>query len=328
MQRHSYYDIDKIFLRSLTVQDIAEPLPSFDSNSPAEDVQAAMELDHLEIVGVREGGYVTGYIKSLPSGDGPCGDYAHPIQEDQVLPGIAPLTDLVLALNRTPFLFVNLLGEVGGIVTRADLQDPPVRMWLFGLITLIEMRFLDLIELRFQDEGWQKYLSNQRLEKALALQAERQRRMQNPRLLDCLQFSDKAQHRPQVVHLDVVTDMNPVTPQQITQERRLHSLLLDQIHDWLVQVTRPDAIVARVVKPVVTAQQHRQVGLAHSGHSQQGDAFVLPGAEFVNGELHATDSRFKTASTQFNRNTVLRQKPVASIINVLQQAAACARPGR
>jgi len=55
------------------------------------------------------------------------------------------------------------------------------------------MRFLDLIELRFQDEGWQKYLSNQRLEKALTLQAERQRRNQDPRLLDCLQFSDKAQ---------------------------------------------------------------------------------------------------------------------------------------
>jgi hypothetical protein len=66
-------------------------------------------------------------------------------------------------------------------------------MWLFGLITLIEMRFLDLIELRFQDEGWQKYLSNQRLEKAVALQVERQRRNQDPRLLDCLQFSDKAQ---------------------------------------------------------------------------------------------------------------------------------------
>jgi hypothetical protein len=193
MHRHSYYDIDKIFLRSLTLQDIAEPLPSFDSNTPAEEVQAAMELDHLQVVGVREGGYITGYIDSLPSDEGLCGNYAHPIQEDQVLPGIAPLTDLVLALNLTPFLFVNLLGEVGGIVTRSDLQDPPVRMWLFGLITLIEMRFLDLIELRFQDDDWQKFLSNRRLEKALALQTERRRRNQDPRLLDCLQFSDKAQ---------------------------------------------------------------------------------------------------------------------------------------
>jgi len=72
-------------------------------------------------------------------------------------------------------------------------DDPPVRMWLFGLITLIEMRFLTLIERRFPEDGWQQYLSNKRLVKAAALQEERRRRKQDPQLLDCLQFSDKAQ---------------------------------------------------------------------------------------------------------------------------------------
>jgi hypothetical protein len=66
-------------------------------------------------------------------------------------------------------------------------------MWPFGVITLMEMRFLTLIERRFPEDGWQKHLSNRRLEKASTLQAERQRRNQGPRLLDCLQFSDKAQ---------------------------------------------------------------------------------------------------------------------------------------
>ena len=191
--RHSYYDINKIFLRGLTVQDIAEPLPSFDSHTPGEIIKAAMDLNHFQVVGVREEGYVTGYIQSSEIDAGPVSDFAHPIQNDQVLPGNALLTDLVLALNQAPFLFVNYLGEVGGIVTRSDLQDPPVRMWLFGLITLIEMRFLEVIERRFQDDGWQKYLSKRRLEKAFALQTERQRRNQDPRVLDCLQFSDKAQ---------------------------------------------------------------------------------------------------------------------------------------
>lgn len=193
MKRNSYYDIDKIFIRSLTVGDIAEPLPSFDYNSPAESVQAVMDLHHFPVVGVREGGYVTGYINSGELGQGTCGQYAHPIEEGEVLPGNAHLTELVLRLDLTPILFVEYLGEIGGFVTRADLQDPPVRMWLFGLITLIEMRFLTLIERRFQDEGWQKYLSDSRLDKALSLQAERQRRNQGPHLLDCTQFSDKAQ---------------------------------------------------------------------------------------------------------------------------------------
>ena len=193
MKRSSYYDIDKIFLRSLTVRDIAEPLPSFDSETPAKTVRAAMDLGHFQIAGVRENGFVAGYLQYAELGDGPCGQFCHPIQESKILSGNAHLSELVLALNQVPYLFVNFLGEISGIVTRADLDDPPVRMWLFGLITLIEMRFLTLIDRRFPEDGWQQYLSERRLEKAAALQQERQRRKQDPRILECLQFSDKAQ---------------------------------------------------------------------------------------------------------------------------------------
>jgi hypothetical protein len=52
------------------------------------------------------------------------------------------------------------------------------------------------------------------------------------------------------------------------------------------------------------------VGLAHTGHSQQGDAFVLPGAELVNGEFHRAVSRIKTKG-KFNRNAILRQRRIA-----------------
>ena len=194
MKRDSYYDIDKIFLRGLTVRDIAEPLPSFDSQTPVESVKSAMTMHHIQVAGVREKGYVAGYLERSELGDsGACGQYCHPIEEARILAESASLSDLVMSLNQVPYLFVNFLGEISGIVTRADLDDPPVRMWLFGLITLIEMRFLTLIERRFDQDGWQKYLSNSRLEKAAALQSERRRRNQDPRLLDCLQFSDKAQ---------------------------------------------------------------------------------------------------------------------------------------
>ncbi len=193
MKRNSYYDIDNIFLHNLTVHDIAEPLPSFDSNTPADVVREALDQHHLQIAGVREQGFVAGYLIYDELGEGPCGQFRHPINEAKILSGNAQLSELVLALDQVPYLFVNFLGEISGIVTRADLDDPPVRMWLFGLITLIEMRFLTLIERRFSDDGWQHYLSNKRLEKATSLQQERQRRKQDPQLLDCLQFSDKAQ---------------------------------------------------------------------------------------------------------------------------------------
>ncbi len=63
MKRNSYYDIDKIFLRGLTVRDIAEPLASFDFQTPAESVLAAMKLHQFQIAGVRENGFITGFVE-------------------------------------------------------------------------------------------------------------------------------------------------------------------------------------------------------------------------------------------------------------------------
>ncbi|HTP94344.1 MAG TPA: hypothetical protein VMK05_00735, partial [Burkholderiales bacterium] len=49
------------------------------------------------------------------------------------------------------------------------------------------------IERRWPDDAWTAQVSAGRLEKAKALHAERLRRGQDCRLLDCIQFSDKAQ---------------------------------------------------------------------------------------------------------------------------------------
>ncbi len=84
-------------------------------------------------------------------------------------------------------------GAVGGIITLSDLQKPPVRMWLFGIITLVEMRMGRLVEQLCAGETWRNFLSEGRLQKAETLLEERRRRSQNLRLIDCLQFSDKAQ---------------------------------------------------------------------------------------------------------------------------------------
>ena len=77
-------------------------------------------------------------------------------------------------------------------MSRADIQKPIVRMWLFGVITLIEIDIVDLIQSQFSEKDWQKLVSPQRLEKAIQLLTERQRRNQSCDLLNYLQLSDKA----------------------------------------------------------------------------------------------------------------------------------------
>jgi hypothetical protein len=193
MSQSEYYDIHRVFLRSFTVRDIAEPLPSFDSTTSAAAAQAVMATRGFGVAGLRVEGTISGYVVREELAEGMCGDYARSFDGMPVLADNAPLIDVIRALQEHPVAFVRILGEIGGLVTRTDLQDPPVRMWLFGLLTAVEMRLLALIQQRFTDESWMEYVSPARVEKAKQLLGERQRRNQTPTLIDCLQFSDKMQ---------------------------------------------------------------------------------------------------------------------------------------
>jgi len=183
----------RVFDEGFAADDIAEPLVSFDASGSATEVRSFMEGRRFEVVGVRDQGLIVGYVKKSELADGPCSDFLHPFGDSQLILDSASLTDVVLGLRDTPRLFVLLLGQVGGIVTRSDLQKPPVRMWLFGMITLIEMRFARLIGQLCPEDGWKQFLSEARVQKAEELLAERIRRDQNLELLDCLQFADKGQ---------------------------------------------------------------------------------------------------------------------------------------
>ncbi len=185
--------VKRTFTESFTARDIAEPLASFDEGTSSEDVRNFMEAKGVEVVGIRQAGQIAGYVENNSLTNGACGQFQRPLGEVSVVSDDVPLLRVLSELNRSRFVFVTVLGAVGGIITAADLQKPPVRMWIFGVVTLIEMRFLDLIETHCPEDSWKEYLSDGRLQKAQALVDERSRRNQRVRQLDCLQFSDKGQ---------------------------------------------------------------------------------------------------------------------------------------
>ncbi|MEQ8786111.1 MAG: hypothetical protein RIC55_07420 [Pirellulaceae bacterium] len=189
----SFHSIRRIFTEGFTVNDIAEPLASFDDCTPAPQVRAFMQQRRYQLLGIRRDGVVTHYVERDQLGDGPCAEYMRPIPDERRITDTTPLVQAVLRLKEHSRLFVSLLGRVGGIVSRSDLQKPPVRMWLFGMITLIEMRFTRLIAAHCPDESWREFLSPARIEKAETLLAERIRHHQDLPLLECLQLADKVQ---------------------------------------------------------------------------------------------------------------------------------------
>ena len=180
-------------MQAFVVHDIAEPLVSFDDFASAEQVLAFMDGNRFEVVGIRRDGRVEGYVELSDLGNGRCADFMKPFHDTQVVFDALPLPDLVLRLREHRRLFVSIFGRVGGIVSRTDLDKPPVRMWLFGMVTLVEMRFSRLIERFCLDDSWKPFLSASRIQKAEQLLQERNRRNQSLTILDCLQLADKAQ---------------------------------------------------------------------------------------------------------------------------------------
>lgn len=89
------------------------------------------------------------------------------------------------------FTFVLIGSEVQGIVTRADLNKPPVRVYLFSLVSLLEMHLGFWVRAEYPNDSWQQELKEERLAAARLLLKERRRRRQDPTLLECLQFCDK-----------------------------------------------------------------------------------------------------------------------------------------
>jgi hypothetical protein len=183
--------IRRIFTETFTARDLAEPLASFDANAACADVRSFMEARDFDVVGIRCEGKVVGYVEREALSQGPCESVLRPLETNVMVDEETPLATALTALTRTPFLLVQVLGDCGGIITRADIQKAPVRMWLFGMVTMIEMRFSDLIEHNCPGDSWQQYLSEARLQKAQSLLEERRRRRQSVRLFDCLQFADK-----------------------------------------------------------------------------------------------------------------------------------------
>jgi hypothetical protein len=143
------------------------------------------------VLGVREQGIVCGFVEPADLTGWYCRDHLRPFGPEDVVDDDLDFTRLIPLLGQRPRLFVRSLSQVDGIVTRTDLQRPPVRMWLFGIITIIEMSLHRMIERRYPGDGWTDLVSAERLAKATDLLAERRRRNRDLGLLHCLQFSDK-----------------------------------------------------------------------------------------------------------------------------------------
>lgn len=184
----------RLFTEAFSAQDIASLLVSFDNDTSAIKAQEIMFSKDYIVAGLRQNGMVTGYVLRDDLQHGYCGDYLREFGRGQLVTGDAPLSDVIHVLTHHDFCFVDVFGGgPSGIIRRQHAQTPIMRMWLFGVITIVEMNITKRVKEVYTDDSWTRYLSDQRVNKAKEMQSERARRGQHSDLLDCLQLADKTQ---------------------------------------------------------------------------------------------------------------------------------------
>ncbi|WP_016952529.1 hypothetical protein [Anabaena sp. PCC 7108] len=187
-------DLRSLFENSITIEYVAEPLKAVTADADVTEVINWMQLQDFDVVGVKTGDIISGYVEIttlLKSEFGKCSDYQRVFHPQELVAISTPLMKLFPILKQTPRLFVLDCNKVSGIITCGDLQKAPVRMLLFGLVTLLEMNLLRLVRLYYPQDSWQKVLKPDRLEAAQKLWRESQERNEATDLLDYLQFCDK-----------------------------------------------------------------------------------------------------------------------------------------
>ncbi|MFV1984739.1 MAG: HD domain-containing protein [Thiohalomonadales bacterium] len=180
------------FMELFTAKDIVEKVLSFDSDTLVKKADRAFNYHKQSVATIRINGQVQGFIRQQDLKGEVCGDSMRHYTVDQVIKGSAKLNIVIHVLTRHDYCFVTFMGEVTGVITRNDINKPQVRMWLFGLVTMIETTLMKLVDRIYPDESWKSFLSPGRLTKAIEIYQERQRRNLHCRLIDCLQLTDKA----------------------------------------------------------------------------------------------------------------------------------------
>lgn len=198
-------DLRSLFENNITIEYVAEPLKAVPSQAEVVEVLQWMRSQDFDVVGVETEDTITGYVERsslMPIQSGKCGDYQRVFHTKELVAISTPLMKLLPILQQTPRLFVLDCNQVSGIITCGDLQKAPVRMLLFGLVTLLEMNLLRLVRLYYPQDSWQNFLKPERLEVARRLWKESQERNEATDLLDYLQFCDKRElvlHQPELL---------------------------------------------------------------------------------------------------------------------------------
>ncbi|RST70870.1 hypothetical protein D4T97_019835 [Siminovitchia acidinfaciens] len=185
--------IINLFNKYFLAYHIAVPLLAVDKRDTHDIVRMFFDTYNFNIVGFKEENRIIGYLDRERYDFGL--NFIHEnligFESDEVSAANTPLIDTLEMMHGRERLFLISDSTIDLLITKADLQKPPVRMLFFGLVTLLESEMADIIRIYHPNDEWKDLLTEGRLKKINSLYDERKSKNIEIDLMDCTQFADK-----------------------------------------------------------------------------------------------------------------------------------------
>jgi len=188
----TFAEMQQIFIDNITTKLIYEPLACCRINDNVKEVKTTMNAREFDTIGViDEKDKKLGYIKYNEITGSKIANFTIPFTIQDIISDSTPISDLLDLLEEKEQLYVIVKNSIEGIVTRADINKPIIRIYLFGIISLFELHLNFWITQYYPEEVWRNLISNERFEKAKLLYELRKGNNSQLSLLECLQLCDK-----------------------------------------------------------------------------------------------------------------------------------------
>jgi hypothetical protein len=200
----SYRSLRSLYEQNINVSCISEKLDTCNLTDNAQEIKDTMTSKDYDVIGIEEKGIVIGYVMRNELKEGICKDFIKNFSPIEIVSESTPLIQTLLIFREIERIFILEGNRITKVVTLADLQKPPIRMLLFGLISLLEMHLVRIINLYLPNDNWKIHLQAKRVEAAEKLYSDRKARNEAIELSDCLQICDKREiiiNNPQLIKL-------------------------------------------------------------------------------------------------------------------------------
>ena len=178
--------LKSIFENDITAVSIAENVESLDQNEDVSKIYQIMDEKSFDILCCRnEKDRIIGFWEKDNIDKG-----FFSFSTDEIISDSTSLITVFEVLEKKERIFVIEKNKITRIITRSDLEKTPVRLWLFGLISLLEMQLKDQIRITYPNQEWKEYLTLNKINYAESRFEQRKNINQELDIIECLQIVD------------------------------------------------------------------------------------------------------------------------------------------